>query len=347
MSASRATIPYERQSEAQGNRLCGAASLAMVYKFFGKTVPQSEIWPRISKRNNLGSLASATYLMAQDAISRGFTAIAIQAKHPLQALRLCRDAGIQVILSHRLKEDLPTGHYSVLVDLDPTNVTLHDPYFGPSRQISHTALLGLWQPGFPNSEITGNVLIGISDRAMPLPVCKQCGTEMPASVHCAACNKPIALEPAPVLGCVGASCAARMWNYLCCPSCDYTWSFALQRADAAERAEMAGAEQLARAVAAIEEFCAKIRSMPEAAANPQVLQYLDAMMASRQRLELATSEQQSHLRQRQAQVGQLEKEASQREERVARAKREAETPATTPDGNELGRALLKSLGLLP
>ena len=347
MSASRATIPYERQSEAQGNRLCGAASLAMVYRFFGKTVPQSEIWPRISKRNNLGSLASATYLMAQDAISRGFTALAIQAKHPLQSLRVCRDAGIQVIVSHRLKEDLPTGHYSVLVDLDQANVTLHDPYFGPSRQLSHTALLDLWQPGYPNSEITGNVLIGIADRAMTRPPCKDCGTEMPASVNCAACTRPIALEPAPLLGCVGASCAARMWNYLCCPHCDYTWSFALQRADQAETAQMAGAEQLARAVAAIEEFCAKIRSMPEAAANPQVLQYLDAMMASRQRLELATSEQRAHLKQREAQIGALEKDAKQRESRVASARREADTPATTPDGNALGQALLKSLGLLP
>lgn len=347
MSTRETHIPYERQSEAQGNRLCGAASLAMVYRSFNKAVPQSEIWSRISKRNNLGSLASATYLMAQDAISRGYSAVAIQAKHPLQLLRVSRDAGVRVILSHRLKDDLPTGHYSVLVDLDPSTVTLHDPYFGPGRQLAHAALLDLWQPGYPNSEITGNVLIGISDRATPLPACKECGTEMPASVNCAACAKPIALQPAALLGCVGANCASRMWNYLCCPSCDYTWSFALQRVEETAPGQAPGAEQLARAVAAIEEFCAKIRAMPEAAANPQVLQYLDAMMASKQRLGLATTEQQSHLKQREAQIGQLEKDAKKREQRVAQAKRDAEAPASTPDGNALGQALLKSLGLLP
>jgi hypothetical protein len=46
------------------NRLCGAASLSMIYCSFGEAVPQAEIWPRISKLNRRGGVASATYLMA-------------------------------------------------------------------------------------------------------------------------------------------------------------------------------------------------------------------------------------------------------------------------------------------
>ena len=126
MSAPAATIPYERQADAQGNRMCGAASLAMVYGSFGKAISQTEIWPKISKRNNLGSLASATYLMAQDAISRGFAALTIQARHPLQVLRICQDRGIRAILSHRFREDSSTGHYTVLVDVDGEGVVLHE-----------------------------------------------------------------------------------------------------------------------------------------------------------------------------------------------------------------------------
>src|SRR5512140_3387987 len=99
MSAGEAsTIPYERQEDLQTNRMCGAASLSMIYRSFGETVPQAEIWSRISKHNRSGSLASTTYLMAQDALGRGFSALAIQVKHPLQVLRLCRENGIRVVL---------------------------------------------------------------------------------------------------------------------------------------------------------------------------------------------------------------------------------------------------------
>jgi hypothetical protein len=54
---------------------CGAASLSMVYRSFGKDVAQAQIWPAIGKQNRFGSFAATTHLMAQDALRRGFAAV--------------------------------------------------------------------------------------------------------------------------------------------------------------------------------------------------------------------------------------------------------------------------------
>src|SRR5579863_4527194 len=101
MTASTIAVPYEKQPEPQTYRGCGAACLSMVYKSFGKEIPEAEIWPLIAKPNRFGSVSSTTHLMARHAISQGLNAVAIQARHPIQVLRLCREAGIRAILNHR------------------------------------------------------------------------------------------------------------------------------------------------------------------------------------------------------------------------------------------------------
>jgi ABC-type bacteriocin/lantibiotic exporter with double-glycine peptidase domain len=189
MSASPAAIPYEKQSDPLNSRTCGAACLAMAYRSLGREVPQAEIWPAIGKVNRFGSLASTTYLMAQDALKRGFTAVAIQTRHPLQVLRLCRDSGIRAVLNHRPRKDSPAGHYSLLVDIDDKNVVLHDPSSGPSRSFSHDEMLELWQPRFPNSEIAGYMMIAIAPAsATSIAACEFCHTVMPAKVECPQCK---------------------------------------------------------------------------------------------------------------------------------------------------------------
>ena len=158
-------IPYVKQTDPETSRMCGAASLAMVYGSFGKNVSQDEIWPRIAKVNRLGSLASTTHLIRSRTHRSGFVTMAIQAKHPLQALALCRDDGIRAILNHRATEETAAGHYSAFVDINTQHVTLHDPYYGPGRRVANAEWLELWQPRFGNEEIVGNVLIAISDRS--------------------------------------------------------------------------------------------------------------------------------------------------------------------------------------
>jgi len=327
--------------------MCGAASLAMVYRSLGKTVSQAEIWPQISKRNHLGSLAAATYLMTQDALTRGFAALAIQARHPFQALRLCRDKGIRAVLSHRLKEDAPTGHYTVFVDTDGENVILHDPYFGPSRRTPQAELLGLWQARYPNAEIAGNVLIAIAGERIPVLPCPVCGTEIPPAIPCAACGKSVPLEPAALLGCVGVGCSARTWNAICCPFCDYTWTFGVQRAS--ERQTAGHAEDpwnLEHLFGELDKFCNHISGVPGAASRADVRQQLDFIQASKAKLVQARADEVVYRKASQAKMRELQQTAKQNEEALLRKQEEINRPAPPLDGNALGLALLKNFGLL-
>src|SRR5580658_2829704 len=110
MNAPTASIPYQKQSDPEINRGCGAACLAMVYKSFGKDAQQADIWPVIAKPNRFGVVSSTTHLMALHALGQGFDAVIVQARHPIQVLRLCREGGIRAILNQRPRPDVATGH---------------------------------------------------------------------------------------------------------------------------------------------------------------------------------------------------------------------------------------------
>ena len=342
------TMPYERQLDSGNNRLCGAASLSMIYRSFGEVVPQAEIWPRISRLDRLGDGASATYLMAQDALNRGFVALPIQARYPLQVLRLCQDKGIRVVLNHRLQEGSATGHYSVLVDIDGESAVLHDPYFGPARHIPHAALLDLWLPHYPNAEITGNVLIGIAAQPSDVPPCQLCGSVIPPHVDCPNCRKPVVLQPAMLLGCVGASCAGKMWNYICCPFCDYTWTFGMEPLEGQQAASGSTEDpwNLGRLFQELDKFCDHVQSLPAVADRADVRQQLDFIRASKDKLKLAQAEEFVHRKLNQARLTQLQQMAQQQEEAFLKKQEEINKPAPASDGNALGQALLKDLGLL-
>jgi peptidase C39-like protein len=377
MNEPEATIPYEGQFDPQTNRSCGAACLSMIYRSFGKEVAQAEIWPAIAKRNRFGSLASTTHLMARDALSRGFVSVAIQVRHPLQALRLCRESGVRAILNHRLKPDAPTGHYTVFVDINDSSVVVHDPLAGPSRQLSHAELLELWRPSAPASEIVGNVLIGVATAESEGRPCRLCRTPILSNVECPRCHKPVSLQPRALLGCLSSACAARMWNYVCCPSCDYIWTFNLPislatpwgvATDAgaslplSSDARGAAAEEnpwnVNRIFGELDKFCNLIRAMPGAEHNPDIKQQLDFIAAGKEKLKLAQAEAIAHQRARGEQLRKMQEAAEQMEE-ARRQKDQAyrrqeeprlqamegrDRPSPPLDGNALGRALLQNLG---
>jgi hypothetical protein len=288
-------------------------------------------------------------------VQRGFDVVTIQARHPLQALRLCRDSGIRAILNHRLTHDAATGHYTVLVDIDDHDVILHDPFFGPSCHLSHAELLELWQPRLPNSEIVGNVLIGIAVRSAAVPACQVCGTPMPSSVECPQCAKAIGLTPGALLGCTTGDCAARMWNYICCPSCDFMWTFSVQPPRATSsglspdaQAASAAADDpwnLSRVFSELDKFCSHVLSLPAAAAHPDIKQQIAFILASKERLKLAQAEELVHRKTREEQLANLQRETAQREEAHRERLEELETPSPPLDGDALSRALLRSLGL--
>jgi hypothetical protein len=354
-----ATIPYERQSDSDGTRSCGAACLSMVYRSLGKDVPQTEIWPVIAKPNRFGAVSSTTYLMAQDAINRGFRAVVLQARHPLQILRLCRESGARAILNHRPRADSPTGHYSVLVDVLERDAILHDPAYGPSRRVSHAELLALWQPGSPDSEISGFVLIAIAAPKPPSArACEFCHVPFPAGAECPRCKKPVVLLPDEPLGCANTACIARMWNYICCPYCDQAFTFSADASlpsgvsphpgASSPGSQAPGADPLNfdKLFAEIDKFSAFILCLPGAADNTDIKQHFDHVKQQKEKMILAKAEALARQADDAARMANFEK--SLKEKKEAHAKRMEELNAQAPplDGNALGRALLKSIGFV-
>ncbi|MGA3212636.1 MAG: C39 family peptidase [Terriglobales bacterium] len=360
MGAVSEPIPFEKQADPETNRTCGAACLSMVYRSFGKIVPQAEIWEAIAGKNRFGSIASNTFLMARDALNRGFAAVAIQARHPLQVLKLCHEGGIRAILNHRLNHDSGVGHYTVLTGFDDKRVVLHDPFYGPSRPLSYSEMMTLWQPHFQGSEIMGNMLIGISDNSSVWPACEFCHTQIPPAVECPRCKKPVGLKPGMLLGCVTNACIARMWNYVCCPSCDYTWNFSLPSVEAAASAPGVEAAASAKATDAeddpwnltllfgeLDKFSTQILAIPAAAAHPDIRNQLSFIGSCKDKLKLAMTEEIFHGQAREEKLAKIAEVVDQKkgahEKRVEESK-VRDLPSPPLDGIALGRALLKNLG---
>ncbi len=361
-------IPYERQSDAQAQRGCGAACLSMIYGSLGLRIPPAEIWPAIAKVNRFGSLCSTTHLMVQHALSRGFAALAVQARHPLQVLQLSRDSGIRTILNLRLGSDSPAGHYAVLVDVGKHDVVLHDPLYGPFRRLPHAELLKLWWPNVPDSEITGYVLVGVAPRSAAAAPCWLCRAPMPSHVACPNCRKPVGTQPSALLGCMNQDCLVRTWNYLCCPSCDYTWSFSVPAAAPGDEAPAAvggagapasglpdrqaaaaietGALNLDKLFAELDRFRRHVLGLPEAARHPDLKKHLDFMARSQERIKLAQAEALVHRNASQQQLARLAEMARQNEQAHAKRVEEANRPSPPLDGDALGHAWLRNLGLL-
>lgn len=348
-----ATIPFEKQDDPLTHRGCGAACLAMVYRSFGKDVPQEAIWPLIAKQNRFGSVASTTHMMAQHAIGQGFQAIVLQTRHPLQVLRLCCESGIRAILNVRLKADTYAGHYVTLVDLDETHVVLHDPLLGPARRLTHTELLSIWHSQIMNSEILGNVVIGISSGLAPLPPCEFCRTPMPEKIACPRCAKAVGLQPAVLMGCIRDGCIARMWNYVCCPSCDYVWSFnelgvsqPLSPDPLPAGAELPPIEpqNFDAIFAELDKFTAYVRGIPGINEHPEIQAHLAILESGRTTINLAQSESMGHHQVRREQVATMRKDAEKNQEAHRKKTEALNTPPPQLDGNALGQELLKSLG---
>jgi hypothetical protein len=214
-------IPYERQSDPTSNRMCGAAALCMVYRSFGVACSQSEVAAKVVKPTASGNNTGArTYLLAQDALARGLAALVFRARDPLRTLRDCQDRPLRLILNHRLGIESPTGHFTVFVGIADEHVVVHDPQVGPRTRMLRSDLLKLWQPLGSLSEITGNVLVALANKPDAAGACPKCGTSVPDTVACPACQKLVPLHPNAVLGCMNVSCPERAWETIFCPYCD-------------------------------------------------------------------------------------------------------------------------------
>lgn len=214
MNDSPLKIPFERQ---QDRRRCGAAALSMVFRAFGNPASQDEIWPQVST----DQWSARTHLLARHAIERGLSAAVVQAKRPAVVLNRCHQAGLPAILNHRLNPKSSDGHYSVYLGQMNDQYILHDPYYGPGRMLTAKQLGELWDWQIISQEVSGNVLVALTDAPPPLEACPACGETSPATTECPQCSRSISLELAARLGCSNATCRARTWRRVFCPYCDY------------------------------------------------------------------------------------------------------------------------------
>jgi hypothetical protein len=345
------SILLENDTDPQAIRGCGAACLSFVYKSFGREIPQAEIWPLISKPNRLGFVSSTTHLMTLHALGQGLSAVAIQARHPIQVLRLCRGSGIQAILNQRPRLDADNGHYTVLVDIDDRTVVVHDPALGPSRRISHAELMQLWQPSSSHSEIAGNILIGMAADPAPVAECEFCHTRMPSAINCPNCGKPVGLNPAAMLGCIRDGCIARMWDYVACPACDFLFNEAgpataeAPRAEApSQRAAIAALPELDKAFAQLDKLCNHMLSMPGLADHADLRAQLDFINTNKDRVRVAQIQEFAAIRARLDRLTAAQEQTKKRREEQRKKKEKSNAPLPPLDGNALGHALLKNLG---
>src|SRR5262245_8109097 len=182
MPTFHALVPYEQQASP---RRCGAAALCMVYRSLGMTVTQDEVWPTLTTATSKENPSARTHRLAADALCRRLAALVVQALDPWSFLELCRRHQTRVILNHRSTLQSWTGHYSVLVHQSADRVLVHDPHFGPNRQISREELLQLWRPtAHPQCEITGNAVVAIAATPGETHACSVCAAGVPESLPC-------------------------------------------------------------------------------------------------------------------------------------------------------------------
>jgi hypothetical protein len=343
-----------------GSRYCGASCLNAVYASLGIQSTPDQIWRAIAKPNRFGSVASTTHLMAKDALDRGLQAMVVQVRDPIIVLKACVEAKINAIVNHRLSADSSIGHYSILQAINDHHVTLIDPYYERSRQLTHAEFLDLWQAHSEESEIAGYVLIAIAKDATPKEACDVCRTPFVPGVQCPACSQPIPMPFPNLLGCLSDRCLARLWSSICCPTCDSM----LQLSSAGEAATTGVPPlsftaqpvplppptpgdpwNLAAAFAAIDSFMGEILAIPGMAENTDIKQ--QSAMIEEQKIELRKLQTQ-FIGESKAHEENLKKMVADAEDQnQAHLKRleELSKPGAPLDPEELGRALLENLGL--
>jgi hypothetical protein len=191
----------------------------MVYRSLGFECRQEDIWARLTG-GALATRGARAYRLAADALRQGLAAVVVQAESPWRLLFECAQAGVGVILNHRLSEQSPWGHYTVLVAIDEQSAWVHDPQFGPHRHLEREELLRLWQGCPGRTEIAGRVAIVIG-RIDEQISCELCQSILPNAVRCSNCNQLNVLQPAVAIGCVSRDCDGRRWCRIFCPQCDW------------------------------------------------------------------------------------------------------------------------------
>ena len=218
-------IPYIKQDITSNKKwLCGAASLAMVYRSYGKKVDQRSIFYDIAVRNKaIGSYCS-TSLQCRNVLKHGFYALDVKSRQPLTLLNMFHDkwdnTRPRIIFIQKAKGDDEGLHSTVMVDVTDKDVIVHDPLSRPFRLILKDVFMYLWSGQGQNNYES----IAVSDKRSSADRCRICGRPIPDFLICPNCRRKVILQPNETVGCIFNDCAGRLWNEILCPYCDKYFS---------------------------------------------------------------------------------------------------------------------------
>ena len=127
--------------------MCGPASLKIVFDYYGYDKSEKDIAEMCDITNELGTSAGGIQKAAQ---SIGFKAM-IYDNSTLEDIQKWLDKKVPVIVNWFTRgridypeEDVPDGHYSVVVGLDDEFIYLQDPEIGKLRKIEREDFMKVW-----------------------------------------------------------------------------------------------------------------------------------------------------------------------------------------------------------
>lgn len=348
---------YEKQ---QTDRMCGAAALAMAFRYFGMEADQAAIWREVARLDEYGRMSAPTHRIAQFAQQQGLDAIVLHARRPKELIARLADSALVAIINQRLLMQTPHRHYSVTAKVTDEAVVLHDPYYGPRRAYSMNEFLELWSSHPENPLAAGDILIALAKRTdpeSPLFQCSVCGQQTPRSIACPRCKEALSLAPAIALGCAAVHCLERAWDVVFCTCCDAPIGAVVDSPALTESPAMMEAanmnenlaakladyqDMLAQAHASAEDGAARdqLKALADQFSQQQTL-LMDELKKAEDRMQAALQKTNENIAK--ASVKAEEKKAAQAAKKARPPKAKKPKPAMQPIDAELGERLKNKL----
>jgi len=140
-------LPVKPFQETLGGGYCGPASLKMVLGYWNNEQNEEEIALRCKRDPELGTDDAR---LKEAAESYGFK-VEIENSASFDSIRQWLERGVPVIVNWFTRgrtdykdDEVPDGHYSVVVGLDAANIYLQDPETGGLRTLDREDFMRVW-----------------------------------------------------------------------------------------------------------------------------------------------------------------------------------------------------------
>lgn len=140
-------LPVKSFQETLNQSMCGPASLKMVFDYYGYEKSEKDIAEMCGTTNELGTSAEGI----QKAVEEMGLRSEIKDNSSFEDIQKWLDKKVPVIVNWFTRgridypeENVPDGHYSVVVGLDEKFIYLQDPEIGKLRKIEKDDFMKVW-----------------------------------------------------------------------------------------------------------------------------------------------------------------------------------------------------------